>query len=221
MAVGVGVLLGVALQLSLGWPWWVVAAILVAAVWLAFLATALAGPARGRGLITEVLIEVSPERGMARRKRQLEAIFRSPPFPLYGLGSSWEGPRFLGGYGTSSGMGVHTLELGHGEPLSERGPEVRVEASIGDPDLPPQRAEGTRIVSIPVDGAPAEFTAVFDGPRWEAVGRVGGTRVTIRGREVPLDQVELVTVRDALIEPYIEGHRRMMEKAFRRPEPSP
>jgi hypothetical protein len=252
MALGAGLVLGLVLQLALGWWWWLVALGFVFAVWVVFLATAFSGPARGRGLITEMLMEVSPQRGMARQERQLEATYRSPPFPLYGLDPSWPGFRYLGGYGTSSRKGVQSLELGHGEARTENGPQVRVEVSVDEPPFagdhivemlrrelfheairPPRELEGremqrwmfdnekafeswrpeTRKVPIRIDGVPAEFAAVFEGRHWIAQGGAGRLIVKIRARELPIEEVVLVTVRD--VEPYIEGHRRLMEDAFR------
>jgi hypothetical protein len=59
--------------------------------------------------------------------------FRAAPFPLYGLPASWPGPRQLGGWagGGSERRPVTTaLELDHGEPLAEEGPQLRVEVSV-------------------------------------------------------------------------------------------
>jgi hypothetical protein len=133
-AMVVGVALGVAAQLGLGWPWWLVAAAVLAAVWLFFFSTAFwGGGGSSRSLATEVLRLVSPARAMARDRREEAERFLAAPFPLYGLPASWPGPRQLGGWagGGSGGQLVTTaLELGHGDPLAEDGPQLRVEASI-------------------------------------------------------------------------------------------
>ncbi len=250
-ACGVGILLGVVLQLALGWAWWGVALAFVAVVWLAFLSTALGGPGRGRGFITEVVMAVSPERGMARQERQVEAAYRSPPFPLFGLPSSWRGLRFIGEWGFASRKGIQSLELNHGHPRHRDGPELRVETSVEGleflPDaellalrhelfhsMPPPHGldphqmrrwhfareetfqswrPESRTPFLPVDGVPVEFNAVLEGQHWIAEGRVGTVTVKIRARAFPIEDVELVTVRD--IEPYIEGHRRLMEESRR------
>jgi ribosomal protein L37E len=129
-----GAALGVAAQLVLGWRWWLVAAGLVAAVWLFFFSTAFwGGGGSSRSLATEVLRLVSPARAMARDQREEVERFLAAPFPLYGLPASWPGPRQLGGWagGGSERQPVTTaLELGHGDPLAEEGPQLRVEVSV-------------------------------------------------------------------------------------------
>jgi hypothetical protein len=79
-----------------------------------------------------VLEVVSPARAMARDRREEVERFLAAPFPLYGLPASWPGPRQLGGWagGSSNGRLVTIgLELGHGDPLAEEGPQLRVEVS--------------------------------------------------------------------------------------------
>jgi ribosomal protein L37E len=67
VAAVVGAALGVAAQLALGWPWWLVAAGFLAAVWLFFLSTVFwGGGGSSRPLATEVLRVVSPGRAVAR-----------------------------------------------------------------------------------------------------------------------------------------------------------
>jgi hypothetical protein len=130
----VGAALGVAAQLVLGWPWWLVAAAFVAAVWLWFFSTAFwGGGGSSRSLATEVLRLVRPARAIARDRREEAARFQAAPFPLYGLPASWTGPRQLGGWagGWSKGQpGTTALELSHGDPLAEEGPQLRVTVSI-------------------------------------------------------------------------------------------
>lgn len=139
MAAGVGLVLGIGLDLLLGWPWWATAAGVVAGVWLASMATALrgarwAGP--GEDLWTKFLLEVSPARSWARRERLEEQMWRSPPLRLYGLPPTWEGPRFLGGWG-GHGKGVTSLELLHGD-LLDQGSRLRVEVSVDPYDVHPR-----------------------------------------------------------------------------------
>ena len=45
-AAGLGLVLGVTLDVWLGWPWWAVALGVLAAVWLLFVSSAFIGPAR-------------------------------------------------------------------------------------------------------------------------------------------------------------------------------
>jgi len=146
----VGAALGVAAQLVLGWPWWLVAAALVAAVWLLFFSTAFWGSGgSSRSLATEVLRLVSPRWAIARDHRQQVELVLAAPFPLYGLPASWPGPRQLGGWagGGSEGQPVTTaLELDHGEPLAEEGPQLRVEVSVERLD---SGAGAGRVVAAP------------------------------------------------------------------------
>jgi hypothetical protein len=104
-AVVVGAALGVAAQLVLGWPWWLVAAAVVAAVWLFFFSTALWGGDPSRSLATEVLRVVSPGRAIARDHRQQVERFRAATFPVYGLPASWPGLRHVGGWEESWAKG--------------------------------------------------------------------------------------------------------------------
>jgi hypothetical protein len=120
-----GAALGVGLQLSAGVPWWFVAAVTIALVWLLFLSSA-------RGSLGNVgrafLNLAAPASAVKRAERSFEDAFRRSELPLYGLPPGWSGARFLGGYGTD-GRNVTSLTLAHGDPYDESGPEVRVEVS--------------------------------------------------------------------------------------------
>jgi hypothetical protein len=136
LAAAAGTVLGAVAQLVLGWPWWLVAAGTVTAVWLVFLASAFGGGAGGRPLATEALLVVDPARGLRRQHEAMEARFRAAPLPLYGLPDSWAGRRHLGGYGerraAEGGRPVVTsMSLAHGDPLAGDGPELRVEVRAG------------------------------------------------------------------------------------------
>jgi hypothetical protein len=132
MAAATGAALGVALQFLLHWPWWAVGLGFVAVVWLFFLSSALWGPRNGhRDLLTEAVMAVSPSRGQARWERREERLFRSPPFPLLGLDSSWTGSRLICGMRSRSG-GVDSMELCHGNSLLHQGPHLRVEVSTAE-----------------------------------------------------------------------------------------
>lgn len=247
MAAGVGLILGIALDLLLGLPWWATATGVVAGVWLLFMATAFRGPGRagpGGDLWTEFLLEISPARSWARRERLEEQMWRSVPLRLYGLPPMWNGPRFLGGWG-SHRKGITSLELLHGDALGE-GSQLRVEVLADPYDLhprslamalwheaerPPPASPGAEIfawrdarereiasrpdpewrpMSIPVDGRSVEFQLLSEGASWVAHAQVEELRLILRGRDFPVDEVDLVSVKD--VEPYIEGSRRQREQ---------
>jgi hypothetical protein len=243
-AMVVGAALGVAAQLVLGWPWWLVAGGVVAAVWLFVLATAVWGAAgSGRPLLGELLGVVSPRRAIERDHRQVVARFRGAPFPLYGLPASWPGPRHLGGWegGWARGQRPVTtaLSLGHGEPLAEEGPQLRVEVRVGHVGAEPRDlaeelwlqaapqvhdlAEhfgqlaaarrrpdpGWSRVTIPVEGRRVGFEWLAEGRHWVARADLDDRTLTLHARDLPVESVELVGVSD--LEPYIEGQRRMQE----------
>ena len=147
-----GTVLGAAVQATLGWPWWLLAAGLVAAVWLFFASTAFwAGGRSSPSLGTELLRVVNPGRAMARdRRREVERL-RAAPFPLYGLPPTWRGPRHLGGWEECWSRGrrravTTAIDLAHGDPLADQGPVLRVEVRV-DPEgdhVPAARSERLR-----------------------------------------------------------------------------
>jgi hypothetical protein len=131
----VGAVVGVAAQLLLGWPWWLVAAGAVAAVWLLFASTAVWGAGGwSQPLVTDLLRVVRPRQAIDREYRQEVERFRAAPFPLYGLPAAWSGWRHLGGWEGSWAGGQRpvttALSLGHGDPLAEEGPQLRVEVRV-------------------------------------------------------------------------------------------
>ena len=70
-----------------------------------------------------------------RERRRTERRFRTAPFPLYGLPSSWEGGRFLGGVSWSGVRGrqqTHSLSLVHGVLVEGEGPMLVVETALPD-----------------------------------------------------------------------------------------
>jgi len=134
-AIVVGAVVGVAAQLVFGWPWWLVAAAVVAAVWLFFSSTAFWGAGgSSQPLATDLLRVLRPRLAIERDHRQEVERFRAAPFPLFGLPPSWPGPRHLGGWegGWAKGQRPMTtaLSLGHGDPLTDQGPELRVEVRV-------------------------------------------------------------------------------------------
>lgn len=68
-------------------------------------------------------------------------------------------------------------------------------------------------VPIPVGKARVDFDWLPEGLDWVAQAVVGELIVTIRGHGLPVESVRLQTVHD--IEPYIEGHRRVLEEQRR------
>jgi hypothetical protein len=134
-----GAALGIAAQLVFGWPWWLVAAGVVVAVWLFFTSTAVWGAGgSSQPLATDLLRVVRPRQAIERDHRQEVERFRAAPFPLCGLPPAWPGWRYLGGWEGSWTKGQRpvttALSLAHGDPLTEQGPQLRVEV----------RAEGVK-----------------------------------------------------------------------------
>jgi len=62
-------------------------------------------------------------------------------------------------------------------------------------------------VTIPVDGRPVDFRWLAEGRHWVAHAELEDRTLTLRGRDLPVESVELVRVLD--LEPYIEGQRRL------------
>jgi hypothetical protein len=242
-ATATGVVAGVAAQLILGWPWWLVAAAVVAAVWLFFASTAFWGAGGSdQPLATDLLRVLRPHKAMERDQRLEVERFRAAPFPLYGLPPAWPGPRHLGGWegGWAKGQRPVTtaLSLAHGDPLTDQGPELRVEVRVEHaasrrdlaeelwlratpPALDPaehaaQFAAARRRpdppwsqVTIPVDGRPVAFEWLAEGRRWAARAELDDRTLTLHGRDLPVESVELVQVAD--LEPYIQGQRRLQQ----------
>ena len=117
-AAAAGTLLGLALDATIGWPWWAMTLGAVVAIWALFLLTAFKGARRRSELWSGLLDAVDPKGASDRWSRRQEEAFRTAPFPLYGLPPTWRGPRSLGG-GDRGGTGKHAapteLELVHGD----------------------------------------------------------------------------------------------------------
>ena len=130
LATAVGLLLGIVLDLAFGVPWWLGPVGVVLGVWLLFLASArknLHQVGRQYARMT------APNLAARASEHAMEAAFREPPFPIYGLAATWTGRRFMGGQG-SDGRHVTSLSLAHGDPFDESGVELRVECSIREHD---------------------------------------------------------------------------------------
>jgi hypothetical protein len=138
-AAGVGVLIGIALQFTLGWSWWAVALVFLAGVWLLFASTAFWGrPFLGRTMRSELADALDPAGATRRHTAEMERRFRSAPFPLYAPVPARE-PRTIGGSESEERRTV-ALELVQGGPRpgddTARGPRIAVEVSLNHrPDL--------------------------------------------------------------------------------------
>lgn len=132
-----GTLLGLALDETIGWPWWAVTLGSVAAVWTLFLLTGFRGAKRRSELWSSLLDAIDPKGASDRWNRRQEEAFRTAPFPLYGPPATWRGLRCLGG-GDWGRTGKHAepteLKLIHGDPEDAAGAVLRVlvSAELGD-----------------------------------------------------------------------------------------
>ncbi len=217
-AAAAGGALGVLVQLTVGWPWWLPCVLAVIAVWLLFAATALAGPGARAEVATRVLGAVSPGRAAARRERQEAERVRAAPFLLYGLPPVWPGLRHLAGTGWSHARGqrrpaVTEVALGHGDPLTGEPTltvAVRPAAPVpGQTRWEPERRSDSdwRRHAVLVDDRPVEFEWLAEGRGWVARGETEDVLVTIEARDFPIDTVELVRIAD--VQRYIEGARQL------------
>lgn len=67
-----------------------------------------------------------------------------------------------------------------------------------------------RTVAIRVDGSPTDFELIVEGSQWVAMTELHEVTLTVRARNVGIEDVELMRVTD--LEPYIEGSRRLDER---------
>lgn len=198
----VGVVLGVAVQVTLGWRWWLVTVLWLAVVWLVFLTTALR-PLGRDGLWIELVGTVSHRHAEQLEDEQLIRLIQAAPGPVYGL-ADWTGRRSLGGHGRSSSVGLTHVELMYGDPVD--GPHLRISTSWkrpGRPDVEPDgvRQELTRALwhhqmQLPEGLDPEELH------QW-----VVARRVDIDRRPVPkwTPTRVLVDGTDRVAETYVEG----------------
>jgi hypothetical protein len=130
-AAAAGTLLGLALDATVGWPWWAVTVGVVVAIWALFLVTAFRGARQRSELRSSLLDAVDPKGASDRWNKRQEEAFRTAPFSLYGL-PTWRGLRSLGG-GDWGGTGKHAvpteLELVHGDLEHPAGAVLRVSVS--------------------------------------------------------------------------------------------
>lgn len=104
---GVGLAVGVVLQLTVGVWWWLPPILLLIVAWLVFFSSIWWRPgARGGSLRVELLSAVDPQRGFeARRREQLERV-RAAGIPLFEI-ESWPGIVRLVGWGGEAGRITH------------------------------------------------------------------------------------------------------------------
>jgi hypothetical protein len=159
-----------------------------------------------------------------------EAAYERVTYPLYGLPLSWEGARWIGGWGGDF------FSLAHGGPESpvlrvgsfdvsgwhiediEIGIATEVDLFLDRPEASPEdwlRVMMERVsalsweeVALPVNGEDERFKMLRNGPAWEARCISEEIRIVLDGRfgGFPIEEVELVTIVDA--RPYLEGHAR-------------
>lgn len=127
IAAGVGLAIGLILELVIGWTWWVVAAAFVLLVWLLFLGSVFRRPRRD---LRHVLLGVvNPERAAARDIQRLEEAVRSGSLTGYEV-VGWEGDKSIGGWGGDHAV-VRSLTLRHGV-LEDGAESVEVTTHGGD-----------------------------------------------------------------------------------------
>jgi ribosomal protein S27AE len=66
-----------------------------------------------------------------------------------------------------------------------------------------------RTIELPVDGEAISFSFMLEQNAWVALGYKEDITISITARDIGIEDVSLVTIRD--VEPYIEGRRRLLE----------
>ncbi len=215
---------GVAAQIVLGWPWWVVAAALVVAVWLFFMSSALWGSSNGRREVARLL---APRRAarhdVAERVEEMSATGRT----MCGV-ANWPGELGLGGV-VGYGPGADRVLLVHGDrrgdgPLVEvtmadrlDAHQARARAELADPVAAWNSPRGARPRHGPdpvwtsrrfvVQDAEVAFAFLESGTVWAAVRAIGGDEIRVVARNVPPENVSLTLVKDLTPYANAELHR--------------
>lgn len=195
-----GVALGVALDAALGWPWWLVALLTLAIVWLGFLATALAKSERS-SLAADLLSEISRRRAREHDERRLRRLLAAAPVPPYGV-AGWDGPRSVGSRSWGSD-GIHSVGLVHGS-LPD-GPYVEVVTTYRHSRRPlPRRRELGRSapgasprwspITLSVGGVARPFRYLPDGAGWVARAQLDDVVIEMKATGVPVAEVALESV---------------------------
>ncbi|HEX6219534.1 MAG TPA: hypothetical protein VF115_00420 [Acidimicrobiia bacterium] len=126
LATGAGLLLGLILDLVLGWPWWAATLGFVVFVWLLFLSSAFHGPDNDLG--HRLLRVLNPDRAAERDRQRLENVLASGSLIGYEI-ESWDGVRSIAGW--SGSRHPDSLTIRHGEYDEQTG-WVEVTTHAGD-----------------------------------------------------------------------------------------
>ncbi len=103
-----------------GLSWWATGLLFVAGVWVVFASSIFWGPrSPHRSVRTMLTYALAPSRAMQREDRSQADRFRRTALPLYGLPASYEGARWLGGWGGYDEGDLSSATLAHGEPMKE------------------------------------------------------------------------------------------------------
>jgi hypothetical protein len=70
-----------------------------------------------------------------------------------------------------------------------------------------------RTIALSIDGSRTDAQFIAEGSSWVAFAELDDLTVTVRARNIPVEDVELVRVTD--VEPYIEGSRHLDDKSWR------
>lgn len=70
-----------------------------------------------------------------------------------------------------------------------------------------------RTIALSIDGSSTDALIIAEGSSWVAVAELDDVTVTVRARNLPVEDVELVRVID--VEPYIEGSRHLDDRSWR------
>ncbi|HUG08998.1 MAG TPA: hypothetical protein VMP13_08910 [Acidimicrobiia bacterium] len=108
LAAGAGLLLGLTLDLVLGWPWWAVATGFVVFVWLLLLSSAFRVPDLGQ----QLLRVLNPDRAAERDRQRLKDALTSGSLIGYEV-DNWDRLKSIGGW--SGSPDPHSLTIRHGE----------------------------------------------------------------------------------------------------------
>lgn len=206
VAFAVGAAFGVLVDMSLGFPWWILAIVAPVATAVGFLLSGLNWPARRAMLRLDLAdaVRAGPAPEDSDVKRTV-LILELVDFPLYGLPSSWEGARYVGGHGESK-EGVTGVTLCHSRARNGDRSSLRVtiDADYLATRLPEDGEEGGPPpirMEVPVDGAIVPFEVVTEDGEWRASAEVGDVYLTIEAENFPADGLRLERILDPA--PYV------------------
>ncbi len=124
IAAGLGAVIGIVLDLWVGWPWWLVTLGVVAAVWLLFLASAFRADSR-RHLAGRLRHLVDPHGQQRRDLEDFTTRVNAGAIRAYGV-PCWEGPLGLGGW-TGRDAEISSVRLAHRTSRGDSMPAIEVE----------------------------------------------------------------------------------------------